>query len=425
MKKQLKTHLDNLKLLSVETTIEMQIVAGGVRTQHPFVALVTYAGKSSDHPVGGTEMIDGGPYRVFIPADLMRRKIKELEGCPVFAEAELDSHNKTKSVGEFTSAWVEPMDTPDGRIVLASRASGLLSRDVNPELVDKIIASARDQKLGFSYDMKNIHFTLEAHEVFPEIKVVKVIDFAWDGATILRRDVAAYQFTELAAREKETHADSQKEVKQKMDEKEKQAMLDSIATAVANGVEPLSAKMKEIEDKVNGLAASKTAKDPVEKVEAGESGSQKIGTIDELVEGITAGLKTVIDPLTEKIDTFITASKEKAEPVKEDKVEEKIDETKAEKADDDKKVKEPEKVDSESGFRTSLDAASLILLAKYTDESFEDNSEEITPDQLNAACKKIGADKSLSKQDKDKMISLLSQKRRDMLRQEFRQGLAR
>jgi len=447
-KEEVKT-IQSLRFLSIDTTIEMQMTASGVRGEHPFVALVTYAGRSSDKPVGGTELIEGGPYRVFIPTDLMRKKIRELEGCSTFAECNLDTHAKTKPVGEFTSAWVEPADTPDGRLVLAARASGLLSHNRHPEIVDEIVAEAREGKLGFSYDIKDIHFTLEAHEVFPEMKTVKIIDFKWRGATILKRKVAAYSFTELAAREKEVKASvsldrirevasasvatgfnkSPKEVNV-MNENELKQMQTAIAEAVKVAVEPIETQVTELGTKVDGVVTAQAElKAKAEESKSGEESNSDapkeknsepkvIGTVNELVKGIGEQFKAALAPLSEKLDKVVTKEPE----AKSEGDAEGDDATK------NKDGKAPEAnaeaaKDAPKGQRKSHDSSTLMLLARFTDEQFMDGSDDVTADQLRAACKNIEKDKDMSKAEKDQAISSLSFQRRQLLRQEWRKNL--
>jgi hypothetical protein len=137
-----------------------QIQASSIPNQYPFVALVTYAGRLSDGMVGGTEAIEGGPYQVKIPASLLRAKAKDLRGKGVFANSDLDSHDNSTQIGEFVDCWVESVDGEAGDVALALKASGLIYRDRNPDLVDEVITQARSQKLGFSYDLKDVKFSI-------------------------------------------------------------------------------------------------------------------------------------------------------------------------------------------------------------------------------------------------------------------------
>lgn len=423
--------LQSLKLTAIGDPFSLQIInAGTAKGEHPFIGLITYAGKSSDNCVGGTEILEGGPYRVFIPTDLMRRKITELEGCSVFAENNLDSHSKTKPVGEFVSAWCEPADTPDGRMVLAARASGLLSHNKNPEMVDKIVAEARNKKLGFSYDIKDIYFTLEAHEVFPDLKVVKIIDFQWRGATILYNDVAAYGLTQLAAREKENLSKvSLERIKEAvtlsinnvfknkthevniMNETELKQMTDAIASAVDTAVKPIkdevakvSEEIKTLKTETSELKAKAEAKKPEAKAET-KPEEKSIGTVDDLVKGIGDQFTAAIKPLTEKLDEVIKANKPEEKKV------EKAPEVKAEAKPEANAEAKAEDKKPEGNVRKTAGAEGLEFMARYLPEDSKENSEEVTIESLKAASKKIAEDTSITEAQRDRMIGRVLQMR--------------
>jgi hypothetical protein len=158
-------------------------------------ATVTWGGRPSDFPVGGTEAVEGGPYRVLIPPDLLARKMRELEGLPVLAAEDLVSHRGSKRVGTFVSGWTEPA-LIDGEPALAGRASGFLDRGRAGELVERIVSEARRGGMGFSYDVRAVGFrpTVVSGET-----VFELAEFEWRGATVVRRGSAAYGFTQLAA----------------------------------------------------------------------------------------------------------------------------------------------------------------------------------------------------------------------------------
>ena len=186
-----------IKLKLFSDSIQLQ--SSQIANQYPFVATITYAGKLSDGFVGGTEHIEGGPYRVLISAELLRKKIKSLAGKSVFV-SDLESHVRNYKIGNFLQAWVEAMDLPDGTTALAAKASGLLvETEDNKDAIEQIIDEARAEKLGFSYDIKNVKFDLKASTDSSNDQFVEVTDFEWRGATILRRDAAAYEETRLAA----------------------------------------------------------------------------------------------------------------------------------------------------------------------------------------------------------------------------------
>lgn len=425
--------LQSLKLTSIGDPFCLTMTAGTVKGEHPFIGLITYAGKSSDNCVGGTELIEGGPYRVYIPADVMRKKIRDLEGCSVFAENNLDSHSKTKPIGEFTSAWVEPADTAKGGIVLAARASGLLSHSKNPGMVDKIVAEAREKRLGFSYDIKDIYFTLEAHEVLPNVKIVKVLDFQWRGATILYNDVAAYGLTELAAREKMVNAivpvDRIREaillsvaegLKNKplevdiMNEEQLKQLKDLVANAVTDAIKPIEDNVKKVSDEVSNLKKetselkAKAEKKPEAKAET-KTNDKPDGdsfTVNDLVDGIGAKFEAALKPLTDAVNKVLEADKPK------DKEPDKANTATAQTTEPDKK---------ETGnTRKTMGYEEIKFAARWLPEEYSDTAEELTPEAVRAMSAAIAADKNLSKADKDAAISKLVTIKQKLIKEQAR-----
>jgi len=204
------------------------------------MALVTYGDSISDYYVGGTENVPGGPYRVMVPADVLKRHMPSLEGKPTFARADFDGHSDTKEIGEFVHTWTEPiLKENDGSMALAGKASGIFHRDNDQELVDATVAKARAGVLGFSYDIEAHQFEFETIEGGE--KIIKLTGFSWNGATVLFRNAAAYKSTQLAAMklERERKEDT-------MDESKVTEMLDAaIESAVEKLTTALTAKIDE------------------------------------------------------------------------------------------------------------------------------------------------------------------------------------
>ena len=164
---------------------------------YPFTASITSGGRISDGYVGGTETVPGGPYRVLIPTSVLSAKIQDLAGKPAFAAEGLDDHADGVTVGEFKDSWIEPViDDSTGEYISLARASGLLNSEENEALVSQIVSGARQGLMGFSYDLSKSHYRIEnidGEDIFV------ATDFEWLGATILKRDKAAYRNTRLAA----------------------------------------------------------------------------------------------------------------------------------------------------------------------------------------------------------------------------------
>ncbi len=281
---------------------EISLQAATAKGKFPFTATVTYGGQASDHFVGGTESVDGGPYRVIIPTELLRRKIADLEGRSVFANDDLRSHNG-EVVGEFVSAWVETTEV-GGKLVVAAKASGILDREKNPELVDKILAEAREGKLGFSYDLKEVKYEITgADEEHPEPHL-RLTGFKWRGATILRREAAAYEETLLAANKTQNRGTAQ------MDEKQ---TLDAIAKALApvtDGLGKLAETVKGITEKQTAMEAQIGKPAPSKEPDKPAAGSQPT-TVTALAAAIAEEVGKIIKPLADGVAALQSSSSQK------------------------------------------------------------------------------------------------------------------
>jgi hypothetical protein len=175
--------------------LELQ-AASDDATKQPFLATVTYAGLASDGPVGGTEVVEGGPYKILIPVALMEKRVEELKGKGVFAAESLDTHSGAERIGTFTNAYLQRFIGTEIHAVNGGGFFDMASK--NDKLMAKIVERARNGELGFSYDLKDAPGHLDSTIIQGETILV-LDDFKWRGATILRREAAAYMWTRLAA----------------------------------------------------------------------------------------------------------------------------------------------------------------------------------------------------------------------------------
>jgi hypothetical protein len=256
----LPANMVKLNLLSAS----LEIQAGTTTEKQPFIATVTFGGRVSDHCVGGTEGIEGGPFRVLIPTNILENKIGELENKRVFAAEDLITHSNAHAVGVFVDTWCESQSM-DGVMVLAAKASGFFDRSRDEELVEEIILKARQGQLGFSYDLKEVGFLLkqlDAGEV-----ILEATNFKWRGATVLKRDAAAYRSTQLAA----TKSDNQEQMeKDTMNQIEIDAIVEKISAGLTKQLEGLETKLvKKVEASVSELRSEiATQKAATEALEA-------------------------------------------------------------------------------------------------------------------------------------------------------------
>lgn len=389
----------------MDLNLKVRIIAEGIVlgaatavNEQPFTALITYAGKPSDHYVGGTEGINGGPYRVLIPKMLLKKRITELAGKRVFASDDLVSHKNVKYVGKFVSAWCDDMDGD----LAAGRASGLLMRDADPDLVQEIISEARKGHMGFSYDLKDVRFELKASSDASESQYIELTDFIWRGATILRRDAAAYSETELAAHK----AANPKEGEETMDKAEimtavREGMqasftdfkkdtidplrteLTSQLTAVKTEVEGLKGKQATLEAAIaTGKPAEKPAGQPAEK-QAPAPGTRILATdfAASISEGIKSAMTEVVKPLQEAVAELKAAvGKAKEEP---------------------------------PNTRKTLDAAGIQVLQKYSDF---DGKSEPTLENVQASINMIQSDARLTKEAKGSLLRDMGAYKRQLMR---------
>lgn len=185
------------------TTEPMELGASAADlNKQPFLATITYAGYVSDGCVGGTESITDesgnivGPMRIFIPEKVMQARVRDLIGKGVFAAETLDTHDNSVQVGQFVDAYMERLR---GTEIYEVKASGFFDKRDNVDLIAKIIDRARSGELGFSYDLKEAPGHLDT-EMRAGETILVLDDFKWRGATVLRRETAAYYFTQLAAK---------------------------------------------------------------------------------------------------------------------------------------------------------------------------------------------------------------------------------
>ncbi len=293
-----------IKLKLFSDSIELQ--ASQIANQYPFIATITYGGKLSDGFVGGTENIEGGPYRVLISSDLLRRKIKSLAGKSVLV-SDLESHNKNYKVGTFLQAWVEQTTLPGGELALAAKASGLLiETEDNKEIIDRIIDEARAEKLGFSYDIKDVRFDLKASTDSSTDQFVDVTDFEWRGATILKRDAAAYEETKLAASKTTPRKDQ--------DDMTPEQIRDAIAPLVSplqSSIDSLKTEYASLKAEVQTLKASVASGAPKDEKKDDQNNGV---SMKDFAASIGAAMAEANKPVIEAQTKILEALTKKEEP---------------------------------------------------------------------------------------------------------------
>lgn len=407
----------NISFFSLQIPFQLQTLTGGALDLSstpilPFISVITYGGRLSDHYVGGTDGVEiageHGPFRVLIPSAVLTKNIHGLEGRSVFATNTLDTHDRGVSVGEFISAWVEASSIEGeaplpGEQVLAAKSSGLLERLRNPDLIAKIVTLARETKLGFSYDLTDVVFTLEVHQ---GERYIRLQEFQWLGATILYKDAAAYELTQLAAAKR---IGGKKMAFSDDDKKE-------IGTIIAGALKPEFDKLraetlgpleKKVTDGVNDLSkrleAVETRQDTFEAALEGHGDGDKnkdknkdAAPLDKALEKVGESMASAVGKQFEKLnDTLKTMS-------------DKLDKVGA--------VAEDKKKESIKHTRKTLGATQIQWMEKYADVKTDDHV--LAPGDFDMAIKAIGASKAISKHQRISMIDQLRASKLAILRSE-------
>lgn len=388
------------KMLLVGSQLKIK-AEPGKSGKRPFVATVTYAGKPSDHPVGGTEEIEGGPYKVMIPQVLLEAKIGELVGKAVFASEDLAGHAHSVKVGQFTDAWTEARVLPGSKeTVTAARASGFLDDRRYKQLVDRIVAEARNDQMGFSYDLKDVKFEVAVVDGEP---VLELTDFVWRGATALRREAAAYELTQLAAqlvsKKKEEELDT-------MDENELKSLLAEFQTDLAEKVikpftEELTAQIEKVSSRLHELEAR------IEKL--GESHDE---CPPPRAEASTATEGTEVIPLETFAASIGQKLQEANQPLLEAmrKVSEKLDQMSQER----------------HGERKTTSGMQLDFISQKYPELLEKSglkcADDLTSTHLHELQKIVAASDNMTRDEQVRLLSVIGAMRRQLARDEARGG---
>ena len=148
----------------------------------PFSGVLVRLDEPSDNAPGGS-----GGRRIILSSDAARAALPSLLGMAVNTTFDFDGHYPQNKVGLITGA-----DIVDGAIVI----EGFIYAADFPETADAI--RAFKDALGFSFEAQNIYV---ADPVADPLTITALV---FTGASILRKDKAAYTSTSLAASKAET-----------------------------------------------------------------------------------------------------------------------------------------------------------------------------------------------------------------------------
>lgn len=142
----------------------------------PFKGVLLILDEPSDKAPHGSEM-----HRIFVSTKVAKNKLSGLVGMGVNYSSDLTAHATTHKVGIITKSWIE-----DNKLWV----SGFIWERDFPEA--SRLKGRSD--LGMSMELTNVFVEDDKALVW------KLDDFEFTGATILKKDAAAYTKTSLAAR---------------------------------------------------------------------------------------------------------------------------------------------------------------------------------------------------------------------------------
>jgi hypothetical protein len=142
----------------------------------PFTGTLLLVDQTSTKPPHGSR-----GHRIFVPADVAQKRLSGLIGMGVNYDADLAGHNPQHKVGVITQAWLQGEEV---------KVKGVVWTKDFPDAADKL----KKRGLGMSMELANVYVRDDEAEVW------HLEDFQFTGATILKKDAAAYFKTSLAAK---------------------------------------------------------------------------------------------------------------------------------------------------------------------------------------------------------------------------------
>jgi len=210
----------------------------------PFKGVLLIVDAPSTKPPHGSR-----GHRIYVPKSVVETKLDGLIGMGVNYDPEdLDEHKTQNKVGIITKAW-----TKDNQVWV----SGFIYKKDFPKAADDL----KRKGLGMSMELANVYVRDENEDVW------HLEDFAFTGATILKKSAAAYFQTELVAKgEKPAGAISgnrkgdgmEKQKKDKVvaaasDTGQGALLVSAIKGAISEAVTPLIQELKASNDRSNAL----------------------------------------------------------------------------------------------------------------------------------------------------------------------------
>jgi len=170
-------------LTSAPKTIEFNEISfdSSLDRSHPnkmlFKGILLFLDQPSQQPPHGSE-----GHQIEVPKEAAEHALKSLVGMGINYKPDLEGHDPKKKIGVISKAWIE------GNKV---EVEGIIWPKDFPEAVRALRANRGD--LGMSMELGNVYVTDQDADVWVLEK------FHFTGATVLKKESAAYQHTSLAA----------------------------------------------------------------------------------------------------------------------------------------------------------------------------------------------------------------------------------
>lgn len=143
----------------------------------PFEGTLLLLDEPSNQPPHGS---DG--HLIQVSKDVAEKTLKSLPGMAINYDSDLEGHNPQKKIGVITEAWIDGNE---------AKVKGLIWKKDFPEAMREF--RRNKGKLGMSMELGNVYVADK------DASVWDLQDFHFTGATILKKDHAAYEHTALAA----------------------------------------------------------------------------------------------------------------------------------------------------------------------------------------------------------------------------------
>ncbi len=143
----------------------------------PFEGTLLLLDEPSNQPPHGAQ-----GHLIHVSREVAEKTLKTLPGMAVNYDSDLEGHNPQKKIGVITEAWI------DGK---EAKVKGLIWKKDFPEAMTEFRRNRG--RLGMSMELGDVYVADKDDPVW-DLK-----DFHFTGATILKKDHAAYEGTALAA----------------------------------------------------------------------------------------------------------------------------------------------------------------------------------------------------------------------------------